>query len=129
MNPSLNRDLIVSYSIAINGAGVKCSKKILLRIGSREVMDMTSQLPDFPHKLTLNERQKLTMTGVSEVVSFDEDSVVLHTNLGSLVVEGQELKLKNLSPDGGQLAIEGNIRGLFYEEPRQSRSFWRRKDP
>lgn len=88
---------------------------------------MTPQLPDFPHKLTLNERQKLTMTGVSEVLSFDETSVVLHTNLGSLVVEGQELKLKNLSPDGGQVAIEGNISGLFYEEPRQRRSFWGRK--
>ena len=88
---------------------------------------MTSQLPDFPHKLTLNERKSLTMTGVSEVVSFDEDSVVLHTNLGALVVEGQELKLKNLSPDGGQLAIEGNISGLYYEEPRQARSFWGRK--
>ena len=88
---------------------------------------MTSQLPDFPHKLTLNERQKLTMTGVSEVVSFDEDSVVLHTNLGTLEVQGQELKLKNLSPDGGQVAIEGNIHSLFYEEPRQTRSFWGRK--
>jgi len=88
---------------------------------------MTPQLPDFPHKLTLNERQKLTMTGVSEVLSFDETSVVLHTNLGSLVVEGQELKLKNLSPDGGQVAIEGSISGLFYEEPRQRRSFWGRK--
>ena len=88
---------------------------------------MTSQLPDFPHKLTLNERQKLTMTGVSEVVSFDETSVVLHTDLGALIVEGQELKLKNLSPDGGQVAIEGSISGLYYEEPRQSRSFWGRK--
>ena len=81
---------------------------------------------EFPHKLTLNERQKLTMTGVSEVVSFDEDSVVLHTNLGSLVVEGQELKLKNLSLEGGQMEVSGHISGLFYEEPRQSGSFWSR---
>ena len=90
---------------------------------------MATEALQLPHKLTLNERSVLSMTGVTEVVSFDEESVVLHTALGTLEVLGQNLKLKNLSPDGGQLAIEGNIRGLFYEEPRQSRSFWRRKDP
>jgi len=87
---------------------------------------MTSQIPDFPHKLTLDARKTLTMTGVSEVVSFDEASVVLHTALGTLEVQGQELKLKNLSPEGGQVAIEGNISALFYEDPREYHSFWKR---
>ena len=48
----------------------------------------------FPHKLTLNERKNLTMTGVTEVVSFEESAVVLKTSLGLLTVQGQELKLK-----------------------------------
>ena len=82
-----------------------------------------------PHKLTLNERNTLTMTGVSEVVSFDETSVVLHTNLGTLEVLGQELKLKNLSPEGGQVTIHGQISVLSYEEPRERRSFWGRRSP
>lgn len=90
---------------------------------------MDSQFPDFPHKLTLNERNTLTMTGVSEVVSFDETSVVLHTNLGTLEVLGQELKLKNLSPEGGQVTIHGQISVLSYEEPRERRSFWGRRSP
>lgn len=90
---------------------------------------MDSQFPDFPHKLTLNERNTLTMTGVSEVVSFDETSVVLHTNLGTLEVLGQELKLKNLSPEGGQVTIHGQISVLSYEEPRECRSFWGRRSP
>ena len=77
-----------------------------------------------PHKLQLNERKKLTMTGVTEVVSFDETAVVLQTSLGLLIVQGQQLQLKNLSLDGGQVAVDGTISALSYEEPRQSG--WRR---
>ena len=77
-----------------------------------------------PHKLQLSERKSLTMTGVTEVVSFDETAVVLQTSLGLLVVQGQQLQLKNLSLDGGQVAVDGTISALSYEEPRQSG--WRR---
>ncbi len=83
-------------------------------------------MPDehLPHKLQLSERKVLTMTGVTEVVSFDETAVVLQTSLGLLIVQGQQLSLKNLSLDGGQVAVEGSISALAYEEPRQSG--WRR---
>ena len=77
-----------------------------------------------PHKLQLNERKKLTMTGVTEVVSFDETAVVLQTSLGLLIVQGQQLQLKHLSLEGGQVAVEGDINALSYEEPRQGG--WRR---
>ncbi len=77
------------------------------------------------HKLTLNERRQLTMTGVSEVVSFDENQVVLQTAAGTLIVQGQELKLKTLSPEGGQVAVDGQVGALIYEEPRPA-GFWRR---
>lgn len=79
----------------------------------------------FPHKLTLNERKQLTMTGVSEVVSFEETTVVLQTALGNLVIQGQELKLKTLSPDGGQVTVDGQISALIYEEPREG-GLWQR---
>ncbi len=74
-----------------------------------------------PHKLTLNERKQLTMTGVTEVVSFDEESVVLKTCMGLLTVHGQALQLKNLSLDGGQVAVEGTVAAMIYEEPRPER--------
>ena len=79
----------------------------------------------FPHKLTLNERKQLTMTGVSEVVSFEETAVVLQTALGNLVIQGQELKLKTLSPEGGQVTVDGQISALIYEEPREG-GLWQR---
>lgn len=78
-----------------------------------------------PHRITVNERKSLTVTGVTEVLRFDEGSVVLRTGLGILEIQGQELKLKNLSQDGGLMAVEGQISGLFYEEPRED-GFWRR---
>ena len=79
----------------------------------------------FPHKLTLNERKNLTMSGVAEVVSFDESAVVLRTALGTLTVQGQELKLKTLSLEGGQMAVDGHITALIYEEPRAG-GHWQR---
>lgn len=71
-----------------------------------------------PHKLTLSQREELTMTGVTEVVSFDDTAIVLKTHLGTLSVDGRELLLKTLSLDGGQVAVSGHISALVYEEPK-----------
>ena len=76
-----------------------------------------------PHKLVLNERKSLTMTGVTEVISFDETAVVLRTGLGTLMIQGKDLQLKALSPEGGQLAVHGTISALAYAEPR-SKGGW-----
>ena len=78
------------------------------------------------HDLTLKGRKKLTVTGVGEVVSFDETAVVLRTELGVLLVQGNGLQLKTLSVEGGQVAVEGNVSALSYEEPRASGGWLRR---
>ncbi len=75
--------------------------------------------------LRLEDRKKLTMTGVSEVVRFEENLVVLQSNLGLLHIHGQNLQLKNLSLEGGQAAVEGQISALIYEEPRERGIFGR----
>ena len=87
-------------------------------------MVMENQL-QLPHKLTLNQRQDLTLSGVTEVVSFDDSSVILKTHLGVLTVLGENLVLKTLSVEGGQVAVSGHISSLAYEEPR-SAGFWQR---
>ena len=78
-------------------------------------MDKEQEL--MPHKLVLDRRSQLTMTGVTEVVSFDDTAVVLRTELGTLIVQGRELQLKTLSTDGGQVAVHGSVASLVYEEP------------
>ena len=86
---------------------------------------MADERIQLPHKLTLNERKNLTMTGVTEVVSFDENAIIVHTALGTLIVQGKDLALKTLSLDGGQVAVDGQIAALIYEQPRDG-GFMRR---
>lgn len=87
---------------------------------------MAQEHPTLPHKLTLNERKNLSMIGVTEVVSFDDTAVVLRTALGTLSVQGNNLQLKTLSLDGGQVVVDGTVSGLIYEEPHSDRSVLQR---
>ena len=68
------------------------------------------------HGLTLDDRERLTVTGVEEVESFDENSIVMVTGRGTLVVRGSDLHIEQLSLDGGQLRVEGNVESLAYED-------------
>ena len=79
-----------------------------------------------PHKLTLNERKSLTMTGVTEVISFDENAVVLSTEMGRMTVHGKQLQLRQLALDGGQVAVDGLVCAIVYEENRPSGGWLRR---
>ena len=85
---------------------------------------MTEERNLMPHQLTLNERSRLSVTGVSDVVRFDEDTVILRTTLGTLIVQGNQLQLKTL--DAGQVAVEGNISAMYYEEMKQKGGFMHR---
>lgn len=85
---------------------------------------MTEERNLMPHQLTLNERSRLSVTGVSDVVRFDEDTVILRTTLGTLIVQGSQLQLKTL--DAGQVAVEGNISAMYYEEMKQKGGFMHR---
>lgn len=87
---------------------------------------MNEQKPALPHKLALTDRRTLALSGVAEVLSFDENTVTAITALGTLEIHGSDLKLKTLSPDGGQVHIEGNISALIYEDSRPRQNGWRR---
>ena len=78
------------------------------------------------HTLTLDGREKLTMSGVTEVMRFDDSAVVLRTELGILTVLGQGLRLNTLSTDGGQMTVTGAVAALSYEEPRNPGGWFRR---
>ena len=86
---------------------------------------MATQLTRPPGKLTLDARKKLTLTGATEVVRFDEDLVELNTDLGPLVIEGTGLKLKCLSLDDGTIIVEGDLCALRYESPGRKRGLFR----
>ena len=73
------------------------------------------------HRLILEEREHLTVSGVEEVESFDENLIVMDTAQGVLVVRGEDLHIEKLSLDGGDLRVEGMVESLSYEESERSR--------
>ena len=82
---------------------------------------------ELPHSIQLEERHRLAVTGVSEVLSFDENEVIMDTSLGLLTVEGEGLHVEKLSLDMGELSLEGSIQSLCYIHDRQKKgSFWSR---
>ena len=82
---------------------------------------MSAQLTRPPGKLVLDARKKLTLTGATEVVRFDEELVELNTDLGPLLIEGSGLKLKCLSLDDGTIVVEGDLFGLRYDDGGRKR--------
>ena len=69
-----------------------------------------------PHRLLLDDRRTLTVSGVSDVDSFDENTVIAYTSLGELTVKGRELHIQRLSVETGELLLEGQIDSLLYAE-------------
>ena len=72
--------------------------------------------PETEHRLVLEGREQLTVTGVEEVESFDENTIVMYTSRGTLIVRGENLHIEKLSLDGGDLKVEGDIDSLTYED-------------
>lgn len=74
-----------------------------------------------PHHVTLEDRRRLTVSGVEDVERFDESTIVLTTSLGVMTVTGEDLHIEKLSLDGGGLQVEGSIDAILYEEDRGTR--------
>ncbi|MDD6980728.1 MAG: YabP/YqfC family sporulation protein [Clostridia bacterium] len=81
-----------------------------------------------PHRVAMECCKRLTLTGVSEVTSFDELSVVLVTSCGCLSIEGDDLHITRLDLEHGEADIEGLVTGLFYTKVKErTGGFFRRK--
>lgn len=64
--------------------------------------------------LSLEDRKKLSLTGVIEVISFDDEKINLNTNLGALIIKGEGLKMNKLDVQNGDVIISGYITNLNY---------------
>ena len=72
------------------------------------------------HSLSLTDREKLNVTGVTDVDSFDDENIVLITTLGTLTVKGINLHINKLSVDSGDVTVEGEIISLAYSNSDSS---------
>lgn len=69
-----------------------------------------------PHVVSLSERRALSVSGVQDVDSFDEMTVVVYTELGELTVKGTGLHINRLNIETGDLTLEGMIESLTYTD-------------
>ncbi|HOB20873.1 MAG TPA: sporulation protein YabP [Candidatus Atribacteria bacterium] len=68
------------------------------------------------HSVLMENRERVTITGVEDVDSFDESAVLLVTSLGYITLHGVDLHINKLNLDEGQLIVEGEITGLEYSD-------------
>lgn len=66
------------------------------------------------HSCLMQNRAAATLTGVREVVSFDDKQVVADTDLGLLTIRGKELTVSRLTVEKGELDVEGQLDSLTY---------------
>lgn len=73
------------------------------------------------HNLIVENRSNLTATGIRQVVSYDEYSATVLTDLGTLVIGGKNLKVSELSCQSGELRVSGEIEYIQYEDKREKK--------
>ena len=73
------------------------------------------------HQIMLYNREKGNLTGILDVISFDENTIVMLTVKGTLVVRGEDLHIEKLSLDGGDLKVEGTVDSMSYEDAGRER--------
>lgn len=75
---------------------------------------MDDKRPAALHRLMLERQKGGTITGIREVISFDEKEILLHTEDGKLSVKGEELHVRHLDLESGEISLEGKIDSLTY---------------
>lgn len=67
-----------------------------------------------PHSIVWHDRKRGSVTGVTDVLSFDENAVVLETEQGRLTVKGKDLHIGRLTLEQGEVEMEGNVDSILY---------------
>lgn len=88
-------------------------------------MNEDKKIIAMPHNIIMEDRRLLTISGVSDVDSFDEQTVIVFTDIGELTVHGSNLHINRLSVEIGELMVEGTISSLTYtdNQPKSSGFF------
>ncbi|MDR1705557.1 MAG: sporulation protein YabP [Clostridiales bacterium] len=73
------------------------------------------------HRVSLENRERLSVTGVTDVISFDEECVVCETGMGVLVFKGSGMKVSSLNVGSGELSLVGSVDSMAYESGRDGR--------
>lgn len=72
------------------------------------------KVEDKKSSLKLDNRKKLSLSGVVEVISFNDENIILNTNLGTLTIKGEGLKMNKLDVQNGEVMITGIVNSCIY---------------
>ena len=75
---------------------------------------------DMPNNIIMENRTKISISGVENAESYNESEVVLHTSKGVLIIRGEGTSLSKLNLDSGEITVNGRVCVLEYVEPRKS---------
>lgn len=78
-------------------------------------------MEDKRYQMVMTNREHVEIEGVQHVVSFDEDEIVLDTELGQLLLKGQYMHITQLNLETGKLEVTGKIKSMDYDEEGSSR--------
>lgn len=78
-------------------------------------MDKDNIIPS-SHSIAITERKNITLTGVKKIDNFDNEEFLMETNMGYLVIKGEELEIIKLDTFQGNVSIKGKINSLNYME-------------
>lgn len=70
------------------------------------------------HSLIMEDRSRISLTGVNEVYGFSETGVQLKTNMGALTIKGKNITISKLNTDTGELYVNGNISSVAYSKDK-----------
>lgn len=80
------------------------------------MMYMEEQQTMKPHRVTMQNRASLQVTGVVDVVAYDPGEIILETSAGLLLIKGAELHMNHLSLEKGETGVDGRVDSLTYSE-------------
>lgn len=85
-------------------------------------MDKVESFNTLGHVVTLSERKNIVITGVKKIESFDNEEFLMETNMGYIVLKGEELEIIKLDTYQGNVSIKGKVNSLTYMESLSKKS-------
>ena len=81
---------------------------------------MNEEKKIYKHSVVIDKREKTAINGILDVISFDEELVIAETEMGVILLKGEDLHVNKIDLDKGELDIDGKVISLVYEEKGSS---------
>ncbi len=77
---------------------------------------MSEEKGSVKHNFIMNNRREISMTGVIDIISFDEEMIAAETEMGIIIIKGENFRINNLNIEKKELEAEGDINSINYED-------------